>query len=196
MGFFSKLFGGGGESRGSSVAAAIPPDDLDAYFLAHHEIDQAERAGDAQLKAAYRKFGLRDEEHWEEVQSAFADRHRRNPDFVMAPTRLQMRIQIEDAKAKGYQMPEGLLEPIEGIAIDRYALINAYLDAARAQGPDAAGQVLRQHGVDSVAFQRIDAGWKARLSGTSDPTAASILQNYYHTVYSQAVLFVEKGGAW
>jgi hypothetical protein len=54
-----------------------------------------------------------------------------------------------------------LTAPIEGVTIEQYAQVCAA--AAANQAPGAFQQVLAQHGMDQAKYDRVAAGWQARM---------------------------------
>lgn len=193
MGFIAKLKAMLGGSSAPDFAG-FDPDDVEAYWLADHEIDQAERVGDEALAAVFARYGLRNADHWEAVGGAICSRHQHNPDFAFASTRVQMRVQLAEM-ASQYQLPPGYLEPVEGIGLDGLALINAKVDRARPQGTAAVATVYQQHGLDEARFAHVDSTWKSRMGGQADAMAASILSGLYQNFVMQAQSHVEGGGA-
>lgn len=173
--------------------ARIPPDDIDAYWLADHEIDQAEREGQQQLQAVFAKYGLRNEDHWESVKGAICLRHQGNPDFSFGATRVQMRVQLDEMKSQ-YAFPAGYLEPVEGVGLDRFALIKASVQQAQAFGPSAVAAVLAKFDLDPASYARIDNVWQSRMGGQADAMAASILNGMFHTMLLQSQSYVQSQG--
>jgi len=54
-----------------------------------------------------------------------------------------------------------LTAPIEGVTIEQYAAVCAA--AAANQAPGAFPQILAQHGMDQAKYDRVAAGWQARM---------------------------------
>ncbi len=161
--------------------ANLAPNDLEAYWQAHNDIDQAERAGD--ITAGFRKHGLKDEAHWERVQATFVRHHGEKPEFSLAASTANFKQQMADLATPGadgsaYRMPSEYLEPVEGISLDRLAIAKV---RSEVQGPAA----LASMGLDPTKLQRIEATWNARMGGSADPTAAGILNSLYFTYVQQ-----------
>jgi hypothetical protein len=66
-----------------------------------------------------------------------------------------------------------LVAPIEGVTIEQYAQVSAA--AAANQNPGAFAQVLAQHGMDQAKYDRVAAGWQARMR---DDTSFALSQIY------------------
>jgi|GEM_PF-1546218 len=170
--------------------ANLSPDDIEGYWRADYDIDQAERAGD--ITVGYRKYGIKNEAHWEQVKGSFFRRHGETPEFALGASTANFKAQMEElsspsAEGSGYRMPTEYLEPVEGISLDRLAIAKV---RAEMQGPAA----LTQMGMDAGKLQRVEAGWGARMGGNADPLAANILGGLYHT-YQQQVRAVLSRGA-
>ena len=180
------IFGIGGEKKPNF--AALNPDDVDGYYRASHEIDQAERESPEALKATYARYGLKNEDHWDEVRGAFAMRHKNNPDFAFGAARVGLEVQIKDMAAKSYAFPMNVLDPVDGVTLDRLAYIVA---SAEATGPSAYAQF----GLDPARFERIQSEWSSRMSASADPFSANILSSQYHVYLLQARGVVSRGGA-
>ncbi len=169
--------------------ATLNPDDPEAFWRADHDIDQAERAGD--ITVGYRKHGVKNEAHWEQVRASFFRRHGKTPEYSLAASTANFKAQLEELanpgpQGGGYRMPQEYLEPVEGVGLDRLAIAKARLEL---QGPAA----LTPMGMDPVKLGRVEAGWSARMGGTADPTAAGILGGLYHTYLQQARATVSGG---
>lgn len=174
---------------GRSEFGNLSPDDVDGYYRASHEIDQAERQGPTELAAAFARYGLKNEDHWDEVRGAFARRHQHNPDFMHAAARVGMQMQMQSV-AHQYQFPQGYLDPIEGVSLEQLAQIQATIET---QGQQAA---FAKFGLDGARFERINGGWQARMGGGADAMAAQILSGQYHTYLAQSRAFVARGAAF
>ncbi|MEM6989026.1 MAG: hypothetical protein AAF721_00970 [Myxococcota bacterium] len=162
--------------------ANLNPQDPVAYWRADHDIDQAERAGD--VTVAYRKYGIRNESHWEQVQASFYRKHGHTPEYSLAASTANFMAQVEELAKPGeggacYRMPQEYLAPVEGVGLDVLALAKT---RAELQGPGA----LSAMGMDAAKLGRIEAGWGARMGGSADPTAAGMLNGLYHTYLQQA----------
>jgi hypothetical protein len=159
----------------------LTPGDLEAYWCASNDIDQAERDGD--ISVGLRKHGMKSEDHWERVQSTFARLHGDSPEFSLAAATANFKQQMAelatpDADGSAYRMPSEYLEPVEGISLDRLALAKVRTEV---QGPAA----LTPMGLDASKLQRIESAWTARMGGSADPTAASILSSLYSAYVQQ-----------
>lgn len=159
--------------------ANLKPGDLEAYWAALNEIDQAERDGD--ITVGYRKFGIKNAEHWEAVQATFVRHHGESPEFSLAASTASFKQQMASTMSSdgyGYKMPAEYLEPVEGISLDKLALAKVRMEM---QGPAALSAL----GMDAAKLGRVEAGWNARMGGNADPTAAAILGGLYHTFLTQ-----------
>ncbi len=174
--------------KGRSEFGNLNPDDVDGYYRASHEIDQAERSGPAEHAAALARYGLQNGEHWEEVQGAFARRHQNNPDFMHAAARIGLEMQMKSV-SEHYQFPQSYLEPIEGVSLEQLAQIQAVIESS------GAAAAYAKFGLDEARYQRISAGWQARMGGNADAMAANILSGQFHTYLAQSRAFIERGGA-
>jgi hypothetical protein len=170
--------------------ANLDPDDPVGFWRAEAEIDQAERAGD--ITVGYRKFGIRNEEHWDQVKGSFFRRHGTTPEYSLAASTANFQIQLEELGAGGpggvaYRMPPEYLEPVEGVWLDKLAIAKT-----RHELQGDAG--LAQMGMDAAKLGRVEAGWNARMGGGADPTAAGMLGGLYHTYIRQARAALTRGG--
>jgi len=66
-----------------------------------------------------------------------------------------------------------LVAPIEGVTIEQYAQVAAA--AAANQAPGAFDQMLAQHGMDRAKYDRVAAGWQARMR---DDTSFALMNIY------------------
>lgn len=175
------LFGAKPDTDKDDFANLDPSDPADVW-RANHDIDRAERAGD--VTVAYRKHGIKNEDHWEQVQASFNRRHGETPEYALAAATVSFNAQVErlsqpDQGPVTYRMPSEYLEPVEGFGLDTLAIAKA---RAEYQGPEA----LAQMGMDTATLGRVEAGWAARMGGSADPTAAGMLKGLYHTYTVQA----------
>lgn len=170
------------------------PDDYEAYWRADHEIDQAERESPAALKAALGKYGARSKDHWDEIKGAFHQRHSGNPDFMMAASRVNYSVQMENV-ADVYQMPGDYQSPVEGVSLDQLARVQAAVEQAEPGGAAAVQQACARFGLDPARYQRVLSGWQSRMGGSADAMAATMLSQQYHMYLSQARAAESRGGA-
>ncbi len=171
-----------GTSAEKDDFANINPDDPEAFWRAEHDIDQAERAGD--ITTGYRKYGVKNESHWEQVQASFFRRHGKTPEYSLGASTANFKAQLEELSSDSgggatYRMPQEYLEPVEGVWLDKLAIAKV---RAELQGP----QALAQMGMDEAKLGRVEAGWGARMGGSADPMAAGMLNGLYHTYLQQA----------
>jgi hypothetical protein len=181
MGFLDvlkELFGGGG---GAVNFGNVNADDIESRWIVDHELDQAERAGPAELAAALAKWGLKSMDHWEDVQGALHQRYGNDPDFTMAAGRVQYRIQMADM-ASSYEMPAEYSAPVHGIDLNRYAAIKGRLELGQ-----QAAQVLPEYQLDDARWQEVDHTWSSRMGPQADAFAANILRGSYHAMHQQAL---------
>ena len=163
--------------------ANIDPDDPVAYWRADHDIDQAERAGD--ITVGYKKYGIKNADHWDQVKASFYRRHGKTPEYSLAASTANFWANLEelqggrDGGQVSYRMPQEYLEPVEGVWLDKLAIAKTRYEL---QG-DAG---LAQMGMDAGKLGRVEAGWNARMGGSADPTAAGMLGGLYHTYIQQA----------
>lgn len=66
-----------------------------------------------------------------------------------------------------------LVAPIEGVTIEQYAAVSAAVAAN--QNPAAYAALLAQHGMDQAKYDRVAAGWLARMR---DDTSSALTQLY------------------
>ncbi|MCA9674053.1 MAG: hypothetical protein H6708_34040 [Kofleriaceae bacterium] len=175
------IFGGGGGGGGKVNFGNVNPDDIESYWVVDHEIDQAERAGEAELAAAFARWGLKNMDHWEQVKGALYQRHGQNPDFSMAAGRVQHRIQMASV-AESYQMPPEYSSPVHGVDLNRYAAIKARLQLGQ-----APAQVLPEYQLDPARWHEVDQTWGWRMGPQGDAFAGQILAGSYHAMYQQAL---------
>jgi hypothetical protein len=180
MGLLDTILGLFGKPRPIDFGK-IDPDDVEAYWRVDHDVDQAERAGPAQLAQALATWGLRDMAHWEQVQGALAERHQANPQFAMAASRVQMQAQMASI-AGTYQLPPEYSTPPHGITLDRYAAIRARLELGH---PLPA--VLAEFQLDPARWSEVDRTWSWRMGPQADALAAQILSSTYFGMHQQAL---------
>ena len=191
MGLLGKLlsmFGGGG---GGSDFAGLNPDDVNAYARASIEISDAERQGEAELAAAWSRYGIRDEEHWDRVRSAFANKHRHNPDMLFADCLIGIQEGFDKAAQSGHPVPPEVLAPVEGISLHYLALIQASLEQA---GADPAA-VYARYQTTPDRYAHAQQVWQQRMAHSQDAFSASMLGQNFHTFHAMAQTFVAKGHA-
>ncbi len=173
------LFGGGNKFGN------IDPDDYETFWRANHEIDQAERQNPDAHKAALNKYGVKSQAQWDDVLGAFTERHQANPDFAMAASRVMSQIHMAELPAQ-YQVNPAANAPVEGVDLNRLALIEATVENAQPRGPQAVAQALQGFGLDEAAYQRIRTGWHSRMSGNADAISAATLSSQYQAFLAQA----------
>lgn len=180
MGFLDSLLGlvGGG---GKVDFGNLDPNSVESYWRADHLIDQAERKGPAELAATLAKLGLRDMRHWEKVKAALAERHKDNPDFAMAASRVGYEMQMASVSSQ-YQMPPEYATPPHGITLDRYAGIRARLELGH-----PLDTVLREAQLDPARWSEVDRTWSWRMGPQADMFASQILSSTYFGMYQQAL---------
>lgn len=185
MGFLGEMFNALiGRSNGPKVDfAGLNPDDIEGYHRVDEEIDQAEReGGDAARSAVWARYGIKNEDHWETVKYSFYQKHGQSSEFVLAKVRAQINEQLASFR-QHYPFPDELLAPIEGVGLDRYALVEAHL--GRAVSPAARQQILTSYGLDEARYERIRSGWSSRMA-TPDPMISTTLGGFAHTYRSVA----------
>jgi hypothetical protein len=170
------LFGGGAKPD----FAAFNPDDFDTYHRALGAIDQAERRGAADLQATLARYGLRDLEHWERVQSSMNDRNGRNPEWALSAARVQFESQVASLTAS-YPLPSQYTAPPHGISLDRFAAIRA-----RCALGEPMGAVLAAYGIDTARWMEVEQTWSWRMGPQADMTAAQFYNTGYQFLYDQA----------
>lgn len=180
MGFLDIIKGILGGDSGPVSFGNVDPDDIESYWLVDHELDQAERQGEEALSAALAKWGLKSMSHWEDVQGALYQKHGQNPDFTMAASRVQHRVQMASL-SEHYEMPAEYKAPVHGVDLERYAVINARLG----HGQDPAA-VLGEYQLDQARWQEAQSTWAARMGPSADAFAANILRQSYHAMSLQA----------
>ncbi len=158
----------------------LDPDDLEVYWRADHQIDQAERRGAAELAAALASWGLRDLDHWEKAKSGLLGRHGNNPEFKMAGLRVNFDIQLAHMSSS-YEMPTQYIAPPHGVTLDRYASIKARLDLGQ-----PVGSVLGAYQLDDHRWREVDGTWAGRMGPQSDAMAGNILRSIYGGMYQAA----------
>jgi hypothetical protein len=178
MGFIDALLG---IFSGKVDFGKIDPDDIEAYWRADHDIDQAEREGEAELAQALARWGLADLAHWEKVESALLDRHKDNPAFAMAASRVGFEVQMQSV-AHTYRIPPEYVAPPHGITLDQYAAIKA-----RIQLGHPLGTVLAESRLDLPRWNEVDAMWSWRMGPQADAMAANILGSTYYGMHQQAL---------
>jgi hypothetical protein len=177
MGFLDSIL----QMFGKLDYGKLGPDDLENYWRADHDIDQGERAGEAQLAAAFAKWGMRDAAHWEKVEEAILAKHNQNPELAMACSR----VGFERAMASisnTYQMPPEYATPPHGITLDRYAAIRARLDLGH-----PLGTVLAESHLDLQRWNEVERTWAWRMGPQADAMAANILGSSYMGMHQQAL---------
>lgn len=158
--------------------AGLNPDDLEAYFRVDDELDAAEReGGEAARSVVWARYGIKNQDHWENVQYSFLQRHGKSVEYALARTRTQVQTQVESFR-QHYPFPAELLAPIDGVGLDRYALVEAHV--GRAQSPEQRLQILEQYGLDAARFEQIRSGWMGRIN-TPDPMISNTLGGFQHT---------------
>lgn len=173
------LFGGGNKFGN------IDPDDYETFWRANHEIDQAERQGPQEHQATLNKYGVKSQSQWDDVLGAFTQRHQANPDFAMAASRVMSQIHMSAMPAQ-YQVSAADNAPVEGVDLNRLALIEATVEYAQPSGQGAVAQALQGFGLDPAAYERIRAGWHSRMSGSANAITAATLSSQYQAFLAQA----------
>jgi hypothetical protein len=158
--------------------AGLNPDDLETYFRVDHELDAAEReGGESARNAVWARYGIKNEDHWNDVQYSFRNRHGGTSEFALMRTRAQVQDQIVSFR-EHYPFPDELMAPIDGVTLDRYSLIEAHV--GRAQSPEQRQQILSQYGLDPGRFEQIRSAWWNRINAP-DPMISATLGGFEHT---------------
>jgi len=141
----------------------INPDDPQSYQTAYAEYTQAQMEGDAAVQQFYKKWNIKDGDHWSEIEAKMIA----NGQGVAA-----MQSAMQGQVTQGYQAA-GMAAPsqVEGIGIEVYAQMVAHLE--RAQTPEARVQALTYFGCDEARFGRVQAGFN-QLMDPSQPTGAML----------------------
>ena len=152
----------------------VNPDDIEAVWQVGYEVDQAERRGARELADSLARWGFEDREQWRRARAALRARHQSNPDFAMAGARVRYRIRAQ-ARAGACALPPSYA--VEGVTLDRRAVLRARLELALPQGDEAVKRVLAEYGFDERRWWRIDAMWSHRLLEPTDEVAAATLRS-------------------
>ena len=166
--------------------ANISPDDIEGFWRADHDIDQAERAGN--IEAGYAKYGVKNADHWDNVRASFHRRHGHTPEYSLAASTANFKAGLEDLKTAGddgranYQLPAGYLDPVEGISLDKFAVASVRTEGCSPADRDA---VLSQMGYSPAQYETARGVWSQRISGGGDPIAGAMLSGLWHTYQAQ-----------
>jgi hypothetical protein len=150
--------------------------DLRRYFkfellVERHWEDKAKR------HALFREYGVRDEQHFRQVQ-ATAQRYMQSPaaaarygdygDIIQLKGDVSMDMHHEEMAARASGELAGELGPVEGVALDAWAHVQAKI----AGGGDL-DQLIAQIGIDRAKWDRVSAEWMARMSRDTTGTVAT-----------------------
>jgi len=150
--------------------------DLRAYFRFELQVEMhwEDKARRHQL---FREHGVRDEQHFRQVQ-ATAQRYMQSPaaaarygdygDIIQLKGDVNMDMHHEQMAARATGELAGELAPVEGVALEPWAHVQAKL----AGGGDL-DQLIAQLGIDRAKWDRVSAEWMARMSRDTTATIAT-----------------------
>lgn len=167
------------------VFGNLDPNDVEGFWRADNDIDQAERAGNVQ--AAYARHGVKNEDQWDEVRGSFHRRHGHTPEYSLAASTANFKAQLVELQQRGadeggYQPPAGFFDPVVGVGLDQYAIASVRTEGCN--GPERQA-VLSQLGLTPQQFDEAAQAWGQRISGNQDPIAGAMLGGLYHTYQAQ-----------
>jgi len=165
-------------------------DDAVGFFLRRQAIQEAAQAG-IPLERAARENGFLSAAHWQGVERYFEARYSRlvaEPNgartirYVDEFHRAQLLATEQRAQAARTAAAKKLLEPIQGVTLERFAEISATLVVALGAMGGASrselSSVLAQYNIGTAAFGRTRRGWMERIE--SDPSG------HLKTIYAGA----------
>ena len=159
MGIFDFLF--------KKPLGNINPDDPSSYQAAYSEYMQAQMQGDDAVKAFYKKWGVKNGDHWSEIEAQMIARGQ----GVAA-----MQHAASGMTAQGYQNAGYAAPQVEGVGVELYAQMVAHLE--RAADPATRAQTLQYFGCDEAKFARLQAGFN-QLMDPSSPSGAALTGQFH-----------------
>lgn len=146
----------------------INPDDPQSFQNAVQAHMQAQMQGDDAVKAFYRQWGIKDEDHWDEIEAKM---------IVRGTGVAAMQGAMSAYGAQAYQQA-GMAAPpvVEGMTIEQYAHLVAQRERA-AHDPAALQRVMQYFGCDEARFQRMQAQWAQHMD-PSAPLGAQLSAQY------------------
>jgi hypothetical protein len=156
----------GGNSDEEYDLAGFDPDDEESFFNAvlHMESEGQYGGTDESRAEIMQRFGIRDRSHWQTVKdsvySALVQKH--GDGNVVSQREMNWRSGQMQKMIQGNQSAaraSGEMNPVEGIALEAWAAINA----AIVSGQSTDG-LLKGAGIDKARWDRASAEWNARMA--------------------------------
>ncbi len=155
----------------------LNPDDLDGFWFAYFELEQAEQ--DERLPPKFAEFGITGgKDEWGAIWASFMARHfshlgHEESQQVFLQSMMNARQkQMMNMQANAAAADPGLTEPVEGITVEGWAQAAATL--GRMTDPAQAEQALVQLGMDRAKYERVNVEFQARMQRDTMGVIATI----------------------
>ena len=169
-------------------AAGVDVDDVDQFWQVEREVNQAKREGADVLAAVLKRYGFVNLTAWDAHVRKMAGQ--RSVDSRVEPVGSHPSLPVmnqsgdEESEFKTgafLQLRAEYRVPVDGVALDRLAVIDARLEIA---GADLAA-ILAEYGLDEERWRRATSVWRQRFDG-ADAHSAKLLRAMYREYHSQA----------
>lgn len=150
------------------------PNDLNAFFFAYFELEEAE--GEERLDRVAPRFGLTSKDEWGMIWASFLRHHfagltneQYQHKFLQHATHARQQQQMNKTAAASAANP-GLTAPVEGVTVEMWA----QAAAGMAQNPAGADQLLASLGLDRARYARAETEFMARMQADTSFVIAQI----------------------
>lgn len=153
------------------------PDDLDRFYFAYFELEEAE--GEERLPAEMARYGISSKDEWGLIWASFLRRHFSG----LSEQAMQEKFLVTMATARNQQTmlkmqaasaaDPSLTEPVEGVTVEGWA--QAAVAMANSGGEMAqAARALAPLGMDQARYERVNAEFQARMQRDTSFVIAQI----------------------
>ena len=155
---------------------------LENYFVAEYLIEKNWN-NEAIKEELFREYGIRDEQHWYQVEATF-ERFMYSPaaqakygspaDIIQIKMNATTNLLEKQIQQRGEGELAHLLEPIEGISLEQWAISQAKI----AQGAELSG-ILKELQIDETKWSSVNQGWTDRMANDSTFTISAEYSKYF-----------------
>jgi hypothetical protein len=169
------------DSSGGNDIAGFNPDDERSFFKAvlHMESDGQYGGTDESREEICSRFEIRDRRHWQDVRDAMYQRLAAKHGSAEAVHQAEMNyrqaeMQSAQQNKTASAAASGLLNPVEGISLEKWAAMNAAII-----GGANHEDLLKGAGIDGARWQRVSDEWNARMSRDTSFAITTVYGNAF-----------------
>lgn len=164
----------------------LRPDQTEEFFYQAYRLDDS-RNEPPLFRELLGRFGYQSNEQFEHVRITF-NRHVNAVDQRFLQMQLNARNRATQDRLAEKAKSSPMLEPIEGVTMEKYAELCAHAAAGLSQADYQ--RMLAQSGLDQAKFDRVSKAWIERMSRDTD----SVINNVYAKAFA-ATKTSGQGGA-